>query len=122
MEIEKEDKDKKKVVEIIEVDQTTENFIKTIIETISQEMCENKHENWRMEFDILSPDGELRTIPMYPAETIEDVQDRLNKRFGPDCVYVGLKKGGTTKDPDSPMMLGMYLEDDYRECISIVTV
>ena len=111
MEIEKEDKDKKKVVEIIEVDQTTENFIKTIIETISQEMCENKHENWRMEFDILFPDGELRTIPMYPAETIEDVQDRLNKRFGPDCVYVGLKKGGTTKDPDSPMMLGMYLED-----------
>ena len=120
MEPVKENSEKKKTVKVIDYDQTTEEFIKTIIETISPEMCENKYENWREDFNISFPDGEIRKISMYPAETLEDVQDRLNQRFGPDCVYVGIKKGDTTKDPDEKWMLGMFNKDDWRETISII--
>ena len=119
MENTKESRDEKKIIKVVTTDQTNEQFVKDIIETISLEMCENKYENWREDFDILFPDGESRKIPMYPAETLEDVQDRLNQKFGPDCVYIGLKKDGTTKDPDSPMMLGMYLEKDWKQIISL---
>ena len=122
MEPVKENSEKKKIVEVIDYDQTTEKFIKTIKETITPDMSENKYENVREVFEILFPDGKKRKILMYPAETLQDVQDRLDKKFGPDCVYVGLKKGNTTKDPDKEWMLGMFNTDDYKETISIVVV
>ena len=122
MEPVEENGEKKRIVKVIDHDQTTEEFIKTIRETISPDLSENKYENWREVFEILFPDGKKRKILMYPAETLQDVQDRLNKRFGPDCVYVGLKKGDTTKDPDKEWMLGMFNKDDYKETISVVTV
>ena len=122
MEAVKENSEKKKTVEIITEDQTTEKFIKTIKETITPDLSENKYENCREVFEILFPDGKKRKILMYPAETLQDVQERLNQRFGPDCVYVGVKKEGTTKDPDEMLMLGMFNKDGWRETISVVTV
>ena len=122
MEPVKENSEKKKIVEVIDYDQTTEKFIETIRETITPDISENKYENVREVFEILFPDGKKRKILMYPAETLQDVQDRLDKKFGPNCVYVGLKKGHTTKDPDEEWMLGMFNTDDYKETISIVVV
>ena len=122
MEPVKENSEKKKTVKVIDYDQTTEEFVKTIRETITPDLSENKYENCREVFEILFPDGKKRKVLMYPAETLQDVQDRLDKKFGPDCVYVGLKKGGTTKDPDEEWMLGMFNTDDYKETISIVAV
>ena len=112
----------KKSIKVIDYDQTTEKFIKTIRETIIPDLSENKYENVREVFEVLFPDGKKREILMYPAETLQDVQDRLNQKFGPDCVYVGVKKGDTTKDPDKKWMLGMFNKDGWRETISIVTV
>ena len=122
MEPVKENSEKKKTVKVIDYDQTTEEFIKTIRETITPDLSENKYENCREVFEILFPDGKKRKVLMYPAETLQDVQDRLDKKFGPDRVYVGLKKGDTTKDPDEEWMLGMFNTDDYKETISIVAV
>ena len=122
MEPVKENSEKKKTVKAIDHDQTTEEFIKTIRETISPNLSENKYENWREVFEILFPDGKKRKVLMYPAETLQDVQERLNEKFGPDCVYIGVKKGNTTEDPDEEWMLGMFNKDGWRETISVVTV
>ena len=88
-----ENNEKKKIVEVIDHDQTTEKFIKTIKRTITPDLSENKYENCREVFEILFPDGKKRKVLMYPAETLQDVQERLDKKFKQNsykCVAIRL--------------------------------
>ena len=125
METTKKSKDERKIVENVtdEGDQTMEQFMADIAKTIVPEVSENKYENWRETFEVLFPDGELKKVEMYPAELISDIQERLDLKFGPACLHIGVKKHGATRDPEDPKkMIGMYLTKDWKEILSIVSV
>ena len=100
-------------------DMSTESLIAEIIRVLTPVKSENVHENIREKFSIIMPDGELRTLDLFPADTLKDYNKILDKRFG-SCLLFGVKKHGVTKPPKIPYCVGMYNVDLWREQLSIV--
>ena len=100
-------------------DMTTESLIAEIVRVLTPEKSENVHENVREKFSVIMPNGELKTLDLFPADTLKDYNKVLEKRFG-NCLLFGVKKYGWTKPPKIDYCVGMYNVDLWREQLSIV--
>ena len=100
-------------------DMTTESLIAEIVRVLTPEKSENVHENVREKFNVIMPNGELKTLDLFPADTLKDYNKVLEKRCG-NCLLFGVKKHGWTKPPKIPYCVGMYNVDLWKEQLSIV--
>ena len=105
----------------IDGDLTTEEFINEIVEALTVPAdSEEGNRRIREDFSILLPDGTERIISLHPADTLGDLARLLRVKFGPACLFIGVKIEGVTQPPPIPYCIGMFNEKEWKQQLSIV--
>ena len=118
---EDDDNMKNEVNDRVDEDLTTEEFMAGIVEALTVPAdSEDENRNIRKDFSILFPDGTERSVSLHPADTLGDLARLLRVKFGPECLFIGVKIEGVTQPPPIPYCIGMFKEEEWKQQLSIV--
>ena len=118
---ENDDNMKNEMNDRIDGDLTTEEFMAGIVEALTVPAdSEDENRNIRKSFCILFPDGAERSVSLHPADTLGDLARLLRVKFGPECLFIGVKIEDVTQPPPIPYCIGMFKEEEWKQQLSIV--